>query len=215
MKWFQLDSNAPDDPKIRSLIKRMGNAGFGGLVRLWCYVAQHGTKRPGWAVDSRGRPFEKEILKDKSGLNSDEFELLLSEIVRSGHCKVTKRGVLVFPAMYTRTDTYTRRKFEHSSKNVPVQDNTRQDKTDLKYSGASAPRGKPARKNGQDPYRTVLKLTHQVLGRIPLKDTVEFVSVKEDVKQLCSKYGIPSEGDVVGRAVESALAVRAKVGEKR
>ena len=234
MKWFRVDSDTPRDPKIRSLLQQHGNAGLGALVRLWCGVAEHGRKRPGWAMDSRGRPFPKDALADMAGLNSEELDVLLCFLEKIGHInKVAwrKQGILVFPAMFTRTDVYSRRllaqsehtvrtHFAQSAKNVSptvqVQVHNSTKEQERRYSGAGAPR-KTTRKNGhdKDPYPVVLKIASDLLGRIPIRKPVDAVSLKEDVKRRCATLAIPYEGNVVGRAVDSALAVRAKVGEKR
>ena len=228
MKWFKVDSNTPRDPKIRGLIQRHGNAGFGALVRLWCFVAEYGSpKRPGWAMDSNGRAIEKSVLVDAAGTDEHSFDILMSEILSSGHAsKVAweKKQSLYFPAMSKRSDVYSRRvvrtKFAHSAHKVSLEENRREEKRrvqvqERKDSGASAPRKKSLPKNGKDPYPVVLKLASDLLGRIPIRKPVDAVSLKEDVKRRCATLSIPYEGNVVGRAVDSALAVRAKVGEKR
>jgi hypothetical protein len=107
----QLDSNAPNDPKIRSVLKKFGNEGFGTLIRLWCFVAAHGTKKPGWSLDSSGKPIDKAVLVDAAGTSEKKFDDLLREITLNGHVKkipYLKRGVIVFPAMCRRADPYTR-----------------------------------------------------------------------------------------------------------
>lgn len=220
MKWFQLDSDMPQDPRIQDVLLTQGNAGLGALLRLWCFIATHGRKRIGWSLDSRGQPIPRPVLLSATGLNSDEFELLLSTLAQNGHIirqQWERKSVVAIPAMSKRGDTYSKRHvrstFPPTSTNVPVQTSTNKQVQESKYSGAVAPRKTAVRKNGHDPYRTVLKLTHDVLGRIPIKEPVELASLKEDVKRQCAKYGIAYEGDVVGRAVESALAVRAKVGK--
>jgi hypothetical protein len=123
MRWFQVDSDAPNDPKIRAVLERFGNAGFGALVRLWCFIANHG-KRPGQSVETNGSKIPKAFLVEATGLSESEFDLLLSELLRNKHIaevKWKKRGIVEFPAMRRRADTYTKRVFEHSSNNVRVQ----------------------------------------------------------------------------------------------
>jgi hypothetical protein len=131
MKWFQLDSDTPDDPKIRTVKKQCGLAGFGALVNLWCFVAKHGRRRPGWSLDTTGRPIDKSFLVDASELSVDEFDLLLSVLARNGHISAPQwknRRVLVFPAMSRRVDDYTRKRLRsnsgHTPDNVRQQDNT-------------------------------------------------------------------------------------------
>ena len=222
MKWFQLDSTTPHDPRIRDVLLKMGNTGLGALLRLWCFVADQGRKRIGWSLDARGLPIPLSVVQDATGLDDENFRILLSTCANNGHIVRQQlerpEPVIVIPAMSKRGDTYTKRVkkrrvrtlIEHDAEKVSATSTSTSTKRS-KYSGASAPREKSVQKNGKDPYGVVLKLTYGVLGRIPIKQSVEMASVKEDVKQQCAKYGIAYEGDVVGRAVESALAARAKV----
>ncbi len=136
MKWFQLDSNMPDDPKIRAVLARFGNEGLGMLLRLWCYVAAHGTRKPGWSLDSRGKPIDKAAMVEATGAPEEKFDDLLKVCARFGHIKHfewEKRGVVAFPAMSRRADSYTQRRvrtnFEQGSNKVHVQDSTVQDST--------------------------------------------------------------------------------------
>jgi Domain of unknown function (DUF4373) len=122
MRWFQVDSDAPNDPKIRAVLERFGNAGFGALVRLWCFIASHG-KQPGQSIDATGRKIPKQFLVDATGLSEPDFDDLLRELVRTNHVqkgKWRKNKIVEFPAMRRRADTYTKRVFEHSSNNVRV-----------------------------------------------------------------------------------------------
>jgi len=112
------------------------------LMRLWCYVAAHGTKKPGWSLDSLGKPIDKAVLVEAAGTTEKKFDELMRECTRNGHVRkisYVKRGVIAFPAMSRRADTYTKRnvrtKFEVSSKfvrhNNTIQDNTKNNKTPL------------------------------------------------------------------------------------
>jgi hypothetical protein len=112
VKWFQVDSDTPNDPRIRAVLRALGTEGFGGLVLLWCFIADHGTK-PGRSLDSSGQPFPVEDLKDASGLDKSKFDRLVAICVESGHFKKeawTERQEIVIPAMRRRADTYTRRR---------------------------------------------------------------------------------------------------------
>ncbi len=111
MKWFQLDANTPHDPKIRAVVRALGVEGFGGLVGLWCHVAEHG-RMPGYGIDSNGAPLPVEDLIDASGLSAAKFDELISICTRTGHFGRDvwrqSRGIWI-PAMERRADRYARR----------------------------------------------------------------------------------------------------------
>lgn len=111
MKWFQLDADAPEDPKIRAVVRALGVEGFGGLVGLWCHVAKHGRK-PGQAIDSRGAPFPVDDLVAATGLPPEKFDALIDVCTRSGHFRRDVwelHGGVWIPAMERRADRYTQR----------------------------------------------------------------------------------------------------------
>lgn len=112
MKWFQVDSDTPNDPRIRAVTRELGAQGMGGLFLLWCFIADHGTK-PGRSIDSSGRPFPIADLQDASKLAKSEFDRLVALCTDSGHFKKDawdERQEIIIPAMRRRADTYTRRK---------------------------------------------------------------------------------------------------------
>ena len=135
MKWFQLDADMPHDPKIQSILEKFGNSGLGALIRLFCFVADHG-KRPGWSIDSRGKPFEKATLVQAMGITHHEFTKIMSEGTQNGLFKknaFSKAGLVVIPAMASRASNYEKRRVRtlaaHSPANRRQQDSTVQDKT--------------------------------------------------------------------------------------
>ena len=111
MKWFQLDSDMPDDPKIRAVTRELGAEGIGGLVGVWCHVAKHG-RRPGQGVDSRGAPLPLDDVAAASLLPPDKFETLIDVCTRTGHFRRDAweryRGIWI-PAMERRADQYSRK----------------------------------------------------------------------------------------------------------
>jgi len=110
VKWFQLDSDMPHDPKIRAVTRALGPAGLGGLTGLWCHVARHGSE-PGRAVDSRGQPLAVDELQEASLLSEEAFHALVDICVRTGHFKRDAweqyHGIWI-PAMSRRADRYTK-----------------------------------------------------------------------------------------------------------
>jgi hypothetical protein len=111
MKWFQLDSDMPQDPKIRAVIRALGPAGVGGLVGVWCHVARHGNY-PGRAVDREYQPLPLDDIADASLLPREQFQQLLEICLGTGHFQREAwqrcRGIWI-PAMERRGDTYAKR----------------------------------------------------------------------------------------------------------
>jgi|TARA_R110000824_G_scaffold132891_1_gene295426 hypothetical protein len=107
-----MDSDTPNHPTGRRVLRRAGNQGFGALVRLWCFAAQFGKAEPGRCVDSDGDPVEVEDLIDASGLNCEEFHELI-EVLRETKCidieAWNTRKELAFPGMTARADEYTKK----------------------------------------------------------------------------------------------------------
>lgn len=152
MKWFQNDSDAPNDPKIKAAI-RQGPALAGGTQQanqavagaiwlLWCYVASHGEGVPGLGVKADGSPLDLAEMADEC-LFDEEAQLvrLLDFLAIKKHIDPVQweRGVVFLPAMKKRADTYAKRKGRdggEGSNSVrtidpenPLQDNTEQDNT--------------------------------------------------------------------------------------
>ena len=111
MKWFQLDSDMPHDPKIRAVTRALGLEGLGGLVNVWCHVAKHGH-RPGQAIDARGAPLPLDDILEASMLGGDKFAQLVDVCTRTGHFRreawERHHGIWI-PAMERRADQYARR----------------------------------------------------------------------------------------------------------
>lgn len=142
MKWFQVDADTPNDPRIREVLRELGAEGIGALFLLWCHIADHGTRRPGWSLDSLGRPLAEADLMAASTLTESNWRKLTSICTSSGHFQKSpwvKRKVIAIPAMAKRADTYTKRNIrsgvEQGSNGVrtnfvykTVQDKTVQDR---------------------------------------------------------------------------------------
>tara|TARA_R110000824_G_scaffold8899_3_gene40416 strand:- start:22618 stop:23472 length:855 start_codon:yes stop_codon:yes gene_type:complete len=134
-----MDSDTPHHPTGRRVIRKQGNAGFGALVRLWCFAAQYGKAEPGRCVDSDGDAIPVEDLLDACGLEENEFEELI-EVLVDAKCidarAWSELGELSFPGMTTRADEYTKKVRRNnvrtsSRQNLPtVQDSTKQNSTE-------------------------------------------------------------------------------------
>src|SRR5262245_39750195 len=201
MRWFQLDANCTSDPRILAVIRKFGNQGLGALIRLWCFIAEHG-KQPGKSVDASGRRIPKAFLIHATGLNESEFDLLLSEIAENGHIvehRWRKHLIVEIPAMARRADTYSKRVFEHSSKNVRV--HTIPDYTKGKNSALRA-RGPSGPGNG----KILRRVIHEVIAG-QQSGHPSFSDLKEAAKAACAKYHIPYDATGIGKELESALAI--------
>jgi hypothetical protein len=148
MKWFQMDADTPSDPRIRAVLARFGNAGLGALLRLWCFVADHGNK-PGVSIDSQGKPFPTATLVEATGLTPRTYRDLMTALADSGHIQKSpfrKSGLIVIPAMSKRASNYEkyqrRRHDNDASSKRRKQDSTVQDST-YNARGRAGERGSP------------------------------------------------------------------------
>ena len=110
MLWFKLDSNAMEGRTFKRVHRRLGNAGVGALIRLFCFSAGHGKdpSSPGRCVDSDLEPIPREDLVEASGLSDEDFDALIETCV-STKCvdgAWAERGELNFPGMLKRADEY-------------------------------------------------------------------------------------------------------------
>lgn len=114
MKWFQTDSDAPNDPKLKATIRRFGQAGAGALFLLWCYVANHGKGEPGLAVAADGSPLPPEEAAEETLFDTvDQFREFIGFLAEKKHVDPdlwTGKGIVFLPAMFTRAVGYARGK---------------------------------------------------------------------------------------------------------
>lgn len=110
LKWFQVDSNSPHDPKISPIIRRRGQAGAGAIYLLWCYVAQHGKLQPGLAVRDDGGPRPLREAADECFFEGvDDLKVFLDDLADRQHLHGqlwADKGIIFLPAMWTRSNTY-------------------------------------------------------------------------------------------------------------
>jgi hypothetical protein len=112
VKWFRMDSDTPNHPTSRRVIRKLGNEGFGALVRLWCFAAQYGKSEPGRCVDSDGDPVQVEDLVDASGLTDEKFRELVVVLLETKCIDAEaweSRQEMAYPGMTTRADEYTKK----------------------------------------------------------------------------------------------------------
>lgn len=154
VKWFQNDSDSPNDPKIKAAIRQGGalvngslqasQAVAGAIWLLWCYVAAHGEGAPGLGVKADGSPLDLAEMADEC-LFDDEGQLvrLLDYLAEKKHIDPDRwqQGVVFLPAMFKRADAYAKSKgrrvdvgesgglFPQVPPDRPLQDTTKQDTT--------------------------------------------------------------------------------------
>jgi hypothetical protein len=123
VKWFQVDSDTPDDPKIKATIRRGlsggllepngGQAAAGALLLLWCYIANHGGGDPGIGADGDGNPLPIQEMADECLFESvEQLQRFLAFLSEKRHIDpdAWARGLVVLPAMTKRADAYARSK---------------------------------------------------------------------------------------------------------
>jgi len=127
VKWFQTDSDAPNDPKLKAIIRHgveptRGQAAAGATFLLWCYVANHGKGEPGLGIRSDGSPLSLDemagecLFEDVAGLRTFlDYAAGRSHI----HPEIwQQQGIVFLPAMWERVSAYYRskaRKLEYST----------------------------------------------------------------------------------------------------
>jgi hypothetical protein len=147
VKWFQVDSDTPNDPKIKAIIRHgLADGGpkraaelVGQTFLLWCYIANHGEGTPGMGVKADGSPLVLAEMADECLLAPAGLKALLDLLVQKGVVDAARwdRGVVYLPGMAKRADTYTRQKgratagetgqsLRRSSPDQPLQHSTRQ-----------------------------------------------------------------------------------------
>lgn len=114
MKWFQHDSDARQDPKLRLLVNGGGMAAYGAYWALTEYVAQAGEGDPGWAVKADGTALDPFDMAVECG-QADEDALAVF-LDRLAALRLVDRDawrgrrVVFLPAMAKRADEYSKKK---------------------------------------------------------------------------------------------------------
>ncbi len=114
MKWYQVDSDAPNDPKVRGLLRTGGQQAAGGLFLLWCFIANHGKGDPGLGVRTGGGALDLGEMADECYFaSSAELRAFLDRLAERNliHAEVWRQREIVFlPAMWNRLAAYYRSK---------------------------------------------------------------------------------------------------------
>lgn len=118
MKWFPVDSDAPNDPKVKAIIRKglNGNPGqtaAGAMFLLWCYIANHGKGLPGEGIDLDGQPLPMDELADECLFERvNDCQDWLSGLAerRLIDPERWKAGVVYLPAMFNRAAAYAKSK---------------------------------------------------------------------------------------------------------
>lgn len=123
--WFQLETNAPNDPKLKAIIRRGGQAWAGATLLLWCYIGSHGRGEPGLGVRADGTPLHiRELASechftDADGTpNPEAAERFLDFLAEQEHIHAglwRDKRIVFLPAMWTRLTNYARTKGRQGS----------------------------------------------------------------------------------------------------
>jgi hypothetical protein len=119
MKWFQFDSDTPDDLKIRALMLKGGATAFGHWSLLLCHVARKGKGTPGEGVRKDGSRLDLEEMAIACGFE-DAVELTpfldrLAKLKLIDGARWATEQVVYLPAMATRADEYSKKKARRSA----------------------------------------------------------------------------------------------------
>jgi hypothetical protein len=127
VKWFQVDSDAPNDPKLKAIIRHgidpsRGQSAAGAMFLLWCYIANHGEGEPGLGIRADGTPLALDEMAEECLFNDvASLTTFLAAIAGRGHVHQdiwTRKGIVFLPAMWIRVSAYYRskaRKLEHDT----------------------------------------------------------------------------------------------------
>ncbi|MGE3404532.1 MAG: hypothetical protein AB7K63_18215 [Vicinamibacterales bacterium] len=131
MKWMQWDVDAPDDPKIKALVRWGLTQGgiaraqglYGAYNLLCCYIGRAGLKAaPGLGLREDGTPLPLLEMAGECLLASvDELLPFLNFCAQYGLIHPqwwTERRVVFLPSMLKRMDDYTRRQCGRTAEGV-------------------------------------------------------------------------------------------------
>lgn len=119
MKWFQVDGDTPNDPKMKAMMRRglaggnPGQAAMGAIFLLWCFVAWHGEGDPGEGVRHDGQPLNLQDMAEECLFDSvADLKTFLDSLAERGHLDAERwaQGVVFLPAMHRRGVAYLKQK---------------------------------------------------------------------------------------------------------
>lgn len=152
VKWFQTDSDAPNDPKVKAIIRRFEQAGAGALFLLWCHIANHGQGEPGLGVCLDGSPLPLGELADECWFpDVDSLRTFVDFLAEKKHVDPDlwqNRGIVFLPAMWIRAVGYARGKGRAGSGYGTPADVVQAVLTGQKPPAPKSPENPPAGKRG-------------------------------------------------------------------
>lgn len=121
MKWFQNDTDAPNDPKLKAVIRkgtdiaRSGHqAAAGAFWLLCCFVGNHGEDEPGLGTRQDGTPLDLQEMADECYFDSTDDLVKYLDFAADRnliHRDIWQQRRTVFlPAMYKRAVSYAHSK---------------------------------------------------------------------------------------------------------
>ncbi len=121
MRWYQVDSDTPNDPKIKRLLRDAAEPGtqlpgpattMGHLFLVWCFVANHGAQ-PGMGVKADGTPLDLDDMAfDAMFPTAGHLRRFLTDMAERGLVGKDEweQGIVFLPAMKARADAYAKSK---------------------------------------------------------------------------------------------------------
>lgn len=123
--WFQVDSNSPNDPKIKEILRVGGQPWAGATWLMWCYIASSGKSEPGLGVRADGSPLPlKELASECRFATVEDLRAYLDFAAEQEHIHRQlwqDKGIVFLPAMWSRLMHYARSKGRQGSHYVDAQ----------------------------------------------------------------------------------------------
>jgi hypothetical protein len=114
VKWFPLDSDNINDPKIKTLLRLRGRDGYGGWMMLCSYVADHGGSEPGLGFKADGDLLDLDEIRDELLFDTDADLLGFIDCLADRkliHAPLwTEKKIIFIPGMWNRQVAYARGK---------------------------------------------------------------------------------------------------------
>lgn len=231
MRWYQTDSDWPTDPRIEDIVARVeadpgAEAPKRGWVRitvhgvlsdLWALTAQQKDARaPGYCEKREGQPISVAAMARFCAVPAGFIGVVLGAAAAEGHIDAGHwgQGLVFFPGMARRADTYTQRKLhrqrtlaEDSAKDVrTVAEQLPNIPVDVKVNGKRSRSAKTTKKD-QDQDLLPNAGPDQVDAVVALWNTCMVAPIpKVDPKHLSRDRR---------RAIEAALVERANLADWR
>jgi hypothetical protein len=125
LKWFQMESDAPNSRSIKRIRSDHGLEGVAIVFYLWCFIAREGHGEPGEGVDEFGRAYSLWDIASDIDITEEELVNVINTCANVGMVdpERLKEGLVFLPAMGDRASNYAKRK-RTKEKETVQQDST-------------------------------------------------------------------------------------------